>query len=149
MTAGLTDHHHFELRVIPDVGMGYGLALFQTPLAPGGGKEPLTRVVQLWGDPLRSVIDQVLMAIKRAGYRAADLGASRREPFRLKEEDGVRLGVLFLAVKPLRKLGRAEAISDQVKRMELEELFYWYSKSTAIAGGQRAQKALRLLLAEE
>ncbi len=52
------------------------------------------------GSVLRAVSDQVLDALKRSGYRATDLGASRREPFALSEEAGVRLGLLFLAIKP-------------------------------------------------
>ena len=150
MTVPTVDHHQFELRVVPQADSTYALALFQSPLASGSGEgEMPTRVVQVWGDPLRAVMNEVLTAIKRAGYRATDLGAGRRAPFRLKEEDGVRLGVLLLAVQPLRKLSRVEAISEQVRRLEPEELYYWYSKITATPGGQRAQKALRLLLAEE
>ena len=80
MTVPLTDHHHFELRVIPDVGGGYGLALFQTPLPSNDGERPLTRVVQVWGDPLRAVVDQVLTAVKRAGYRATDLLLAQAPP---------------------------------------------------------------------
>lgn len=144
------DDHRFELRVYPRADGSYALALYQAPLAPAAsGEIPLLRVVQVASDPLRSVLDQVLAAVKHAGYRAADLGAGRRDPLRLREEDGVRLGVLFLAIKPLRKLSRVEAISEQVRRMELEELYYWFSKMTAASGGRRAQRALRLLLAEE
>jgi len=94
-------------------------------------------------------MDQVLIALRKSKYKPTDLRRSRQAPFSLKEEEGVRLGVLFMAVKPLRKLSRIEAISERVQGMELEELYYWYSKSTAAHDGRRARKAFRILIAEE
>ena len=67
----------------------------------------------------------------------------------LPEAVGVRLGLVFLAVKPLSKLDRVEAISQGIRHMTLEELYYWYSKCTASDTAERAQKALRVLLAAE
>ena len=43
------------------------------------------------------MLDQVLAAIRSAGYRSADLHPKRCAPFRLAEEDAVRLGLLFAA----------------------------------------------------
>jgi len=77
------------------------------------------------------------------------LQRGRKAPFRLSEEDGVRLGLLFLAVKPLHKLARIEAVSERIRSMEPEELYYWFSKGTSTAEGHRAQRALRILIAEE
>ena len=140
----------FELRVMPRGDAGYGLVLYETRIGAtsGNGADP-ARVVRVWGEPLKAVIHQVLDAVRRSGYRPSDLTRSRRAPFVLHEEDGVRLGVLFLAVKPLRKLGRIEAISERLRDMEPEELFYWYSKSMAAGDGRKAQRALRILIAEE
>lgn len=106
-------------------------------------------MVQIWGEPLTLVIDLVLAAVKRAGCRPTDLSRTRKVPFHLREEDGVRLGLLFLALKPLRKLVRIEAIAEQVREMEPEELFYWYSKSTGAKTARHAQRALRVLFADE
>jgi hypothetical protein len=140
--------HQFELRVVPRGEKAYGLALYESRVRPrddnGDGH---TKVVQVWGDPLRAVIDQVLAAIKHAGYRPSDLSRSRRAPFQLREEDGVRLGVLFLAVKPLRKISRITTISQELGGMESEELLYWYSKSTSARTALHAQRALRILVA--
>ena len=61
----------------------------------------------------------------------------------------MRLGVLFMAVKPLGKVSRMQAIAEQVARMEPEELFYWFSKMTARTSGNRARRALRVLMAQE
>ncbi len=142
--------YNFELHVFPKGDAAYGLALYQN--RPGNNAAANTepaKVVQVWGDPLRSVMDQVLVALKKNKYRPTDLRRSRQAPFALREDDGVRLGVLFLAVKPLRKLARIEAISEHIRGMELEELYYWYSKSTAQHNGRRARKAFRILIAEE
>jgi hypothetical protein len=142
----------FELRVVRRGETDYGLALHQQPAASrdqaeGNGHWPL--VVQAWGTPLRSVMDQVLAALKEAGYRPTDLSRSRHAPFALSEAQGVRLGLLLLAVKPLRKVTRMTSISEQVQGMTDEEAYYWFSKTTAATTSRRAQRALRVLLAED
>jgi hypothetical protein len=142
----------FELRVVRRGETDYGLALYQEPAASrdqveGNGHWPL--VVQAWGTPLKSVMDQVLAALKEAGYRTTDLSRSRQAPFALGEAQGVRLGLLFLAVKPLRKVTRMTGISEQVEGMTDEEAYYWFSKTTTALTARRAQRALRVLLAEE
>ena len=145
--------HAFELRVVTDRSPDYALALYQEPhkgkprKAAGNGDWRL--VAKINGTPMRSVMDQILGAIKQAGYRTSDLSRGRQEPFTLKEEAGVRLGLLFLAVKPLRKPTRMADISDQIAGMTDEEAYYWFSKTTSLQHGRRAQKALRILLAKE
>ncbi len=146
---------HYELRVVPPERTGkragYGLALYQSRLSSGPSEEhaELEKVVQVWGDPLRSIMEPVLGALKRGGYRATDLGPKRRAPFKLSEEDAVRIGLLFQAVKPLRKASRIESISEHVRGMEPEELYYWFSKTASSASARRAQRALRILMSEE
>ena len=142
----------FELRVVRRGETEYGLALHQRPAAgrgqpEGNGHWPL--VVQTWGTPLKSVMDQVLATIRGAGYRTTDLARNRQAPFALDEAQGVRLGLLFLAVKPLRKVIRMTSISEQVRGMTDEEAYYWFSKTTSTATARRAQRAMRVLLAEE
>jgi len=145
----------FELHVISDADGKYRLRFAQTlaekdqPMQyrPATGK---TRVdVELGGDALRALADVILETLRHNGYKITDLSASRREPFHLDETSGVRLGLIFLAVKPISKTGRIEQISQGVRVMTGEELFYWYSKCTTGAATERAQKALRLLLANE
>ena len=58
----------------------------------------------------------------------------------------MRLGLVMLAVKPLSKASRIEAISHGIRTMPPEEAYYWYSKCTARDASERAQKALRVLL---
>ena len=142
----------FELRVVRRGETDYGLVLHhRTPASrrasEGNGHCPL--VVQIWGTPLRSVMDQVLAVIREAGYRTTELSRNRKAPFELPEALGVRLALLFLAVKPLRKVVRMMSVSEQVRTMSDEEAYYWYSKSTAAATGPRARRAMRILMAEE
>jgi hypothetical protein len=142
----------FELRVQPNGESQYGLALFQKPhrdLDRTGKVEEWQLVVRVHGQPLKAVLDQVLATIKNAGYKSSDLSRTRETPFHLTESLGVRLGLLFLAVKPLRKTNRMGDISEQVRGMTDEEAYYWFSKTTSTKTGRRAQKAMRLLLADE
>ncbi|NIO69360.1 MAG: ASCH domain-containing protein [Anaerolineae bacterium] len=145
----------FELRVVPRDDSDYGLALYQWPVAANAGQESNSRpakpqrLVSLAGDPLRAVADHVLEALRKSGYKVTDLSRNRRQPFQLDEETGLRLGLLFLAVKPLTRMDRVEAISSALRTMPSEEAYYWFSKCTAEASAANAQRALRILLAGE
>lgn len=109
----------------------------------------LETVVAISGDNLRAVADHVIEALRKADYKATDLSVTRQKPFYLPEEVGVRLGLVFLTVKPLSKFRRVEQISYGIRQMPSEEAYYWYSKCTAVDTAERAQKALRVLLAAE
>lgn len=142
----------FELRVIPRGGTDYGLALHREPAAgreQAEGSDQWPLVVRAWGTPLKSVMDQVLAIVRDAGYRSTDMSRTRQAPFELTEVQGVRLGLLLLAVKPLRKVARMSGISGQIQGMTDEEAYYWFSKSTAATSAGRAQRAMRVLLAED
>jgi hypothetical protein len=142
----------FELRIEPEHSGDYGLALYRLPArgeSSNGAGDGWQLVVRVYGTPMRAVMDQILVALKQAGYRASDLSRGRKAPFHLAEEAGVRLGLLLLAVKPLRKSTRMVDISEQVQSMAEEEAYYWFSKSTDHRVGRRSQKAMRILLARE
>jgi len=142
----------FELRVEANGNGDYGLALFRVPArgeTANGEHSELQLVIRVHGTPMRAVMDQVLGTIKQAGYRSSDLARNRKAPFQLPEEPGVRLGLLLMAVKPLRKSSRMTDISEQVQSMADEEAYYWFSKMTDHRVGQRSQKAMRILLACE
>lgn len=138
----------FHLHVVPSEQGLYGVELYQDQFKNGNG---MVRVLvsRLDGTPLQSVTDRVLEALKKDGYRSVDLSRGRKAPFDLDEETGVRLGLVFAAVKPLRKLTRIEAISSSVNAMAAEEAYYWFSKCTSGEHNRRAQKSMRILLAEE
>ena len=141
----------FQLCVERGKTTDYGLALFRLPARGEGrnGSAEWDLVVRFRGIQMQAVMDQVLSTIKQAGYRASDLSRNRRAPFQLTEEAGVRLGLLMLAVKPLRKTTRMNDISEQVQSMASEEAYYWFSKTTDCDLGRRSQKAMRILLAKE
>ena len=142
----------FELRVLANGDAHYGLALYQKPQRDrdaDGKDNGLRMVVKVKGAPLKAVVDQGLTTVKQAGYKPSDLSRGRKEPFALSEDLGVRLGLLLLAVKPLRKVARMEDISGQIRAMTDEEVYYWFSKVTDSARGSRSQKAFRILLATE
>jgi hypothetical protein len=131
----------FELRVQPNGESQYGLALFQKPhrdLDRTGKVEEWQPIVRVHGQPMKAVLDQVLATIKKAGYKASDLSRTREKPFHLTESLGVRLGLHFLAVKPLRKTARMAEISEQIQVMADEETYYWFSKVSDAAGCDRA-----------
>jgi hypothetical protein len=148
----------FTLEVHPENQHEYTLILRQRVVIedenqPSGriqyGAAPakLTTIVTLGGPNLRSVAGQVLNALRESGYKPTDLSPSRKKPFQLPEQVGVRLGLLFLAVRPLRKMSRVEEITHGINRMAHEEAYYWYSKCTSTETSERAQRALRVLLA--
>jgi hypothetical protein len=152
----------FELRLIPEPAnstaqAAYRLALYQRIVEPPSAQYSLAAttparmrmLVELGGSLLKAVSDQVLDTLRQNEYKITDLSLSRREPFILSEESGVRLGLLFMAVRPITKMARVEAISAGIRAMTSEELYYWFSKCTSTASAERAQKALRLLLADE
>jgi hypothetical protein len=147
----------FELRVVPVGDNQYRLAFTQNLVEAVPDQlflyhfpVPKARVeVELSGDTLKAIADHVIETLRQNGYKPTDLKASRREPFLLNEETGVRLGLIFLAVRRISKSSRIEAISHGIRQMTSEELYYWYSKCTGGPTPERAQKALRIFLADE
>jgi len=107
--------------------------------------------IELGGDPLRAVADHLLNALRSNGYKATDLAraAGSAKPFYLDELTGLRLALILLAVKPLARHDRIEAIGQSVQAMGDEEAYYWFSKCSAGLDAVRAQRALRILLADE
>lgn len=137
----------FELRVVPRPSSEYGLALYQMPPRTNGYVPKMRLVAQVWGLPLRAVSDHVFRALRKSGHRATELARARHEPFILDEDTGVRLGLLFLAVKPLHKTTRIDSISAALRSMASEEAYYWFSKCTSDRTARFAQRALRIMLA--
>ncbi len=137
----------FDLRVVPEGDRSYRLALWQRSVSPNGSNHTSSAVATLRGVPLQVAMGQVLEFLKREGHRASALGPGRKEPLTLGEESGVRLGLLFLALRPLVKVDRMEAIAEGLRAMPSEEAYYWFSKCRSQRHGLHAQRALRILLA--
>lgn len=132
----------FALQVLPRADGTYGVELREHMNgAPPEGRT----VVRAWGPPFQAALDQILEALRRSGYRSSDLHRGRKNPFELEERWGVRVGLLLLALKPMRKTSRMEAIASAIREMADEEAYYWFSKSSSSLA---AQKALRILAAD-
>ncbi len=137
----------FELRVMPEGEREYRLALWQRPVRSNGTVSVTHPVATLRGVPLQVAMDQVLEWLKREGHRASVLGPTTKEPLPLGEEAGVRLGLLFLALRPLVRVDRMESIAAGLRSMPSEEAYYWFSKCGSHRSELHAQRALRILLA--
>lgn len=144
----------FVLYTIPEAGEGYRVALYQWLRKNGDAVKHAPGAmwgIELGGDPLRAVADHLIVALRANGYRATELAraAGSEKPFYLNEPTGVRLALILLAVKPLGRHDRIEAIGQGIHAMGDEEAYYWFSKCSAGPDATRAQKALRVLLAQE
>jgi hypothetical protein len=139
------------LEVIARPENQYGLALSEVITAPTptkGGQES-RQVVRIWGSAMQAVYDRIVEAVKANRGRASDIRLGRKSPFPLDEESAVRLGLLLLAIKPLRKMSRIEAIREATATMGAEEAYYWYSKCASPSYARRATRAFRILHAQE
>lgn len=140
----------FELQVQPEDEERYELVLWQQVVHQNGTTQAQRRqVARLRGTPLMVAMDHVLDTLKSEGYRATALRPSDTETLRISDEAGVRLGLLFLALKPLSKVDRMEAIGGGLRNMPTEEVYYWFSKCASADGNRNAQRALRVLLGGE
>lgn len=133
----------FTLHVTPAPDGHYGVEVHQHLNGTAGLRE--VPVVRAWGPPYQAALRVILEALRRSGYRPSDLHRGRKTPFQLREEWGVRVALLLLALKPLRKISRMERIADAIAHMPDEECYYWFSK--CVRDGSRAQRALRILVA--
>lgn len=134
----------FELIVVPDPDRGdtYGLELHEV----SNGQPKV--VAALEGKLLDRLRSSVMSAVTGSKQPRNSLSASRKAPIPLSEDAGVRLGLAALAAKPISKPARVESIRVGVETMTSEEALYWYAYATG-SRGNRALKALRILLADE
>ena len=91
----------------------------------------------------------VAKALKNNNYSFTDVKRTRKAPFRLEEEDGIRLDLVFRGTKGISKRSRVESIMLGIESMGREEAYYWHAKTTR---GEEQEnwnglKALRILLA--
>ena len=142
MAVPTSDERRFVLRLQPSpVGDDWGFAVDETT---GGRTQTVARVpVKRAGRYRRSV----LAAVTADGYPPTSVGPRRCRPFNLTTEPGVRLVLTVSALEPVSRPDRRIAIADGISDMSTEEALYWYSHSAG-PDGQRALRALRLMLAE-
>jgi hypothetical protein len=141
--------HSFELRVKPQDD-DIRCELFEMPpldSKPENGKEPeLMSIASGWQLEMTQGI--VARALKNNKYSLVDLKRTRRAPFRLSEEDGIRLDLVFKATRGLVKRSRIEDIMLGIQCMSREEVYYWHAKVTRGTPRENSNglKALRTLL---
>jgi len=140
----------FELKLFKrkhdDMGLAFSEVSSEQERKKGQREEKEFRI---WGTPARVLTETLLGTIKKQGYRPTALSVQRKAPFILDEASGVRLGLFFFALKPLRKVSRMEEIISGIERMSDEETYYWYAKCSNGRNANRSRKALRILLAGE
>jgi len=136
----------FTLHVLPLPDGHYAVEVRQRLNGAQGPHEET--VVRAWGPPFQAAVGQILEALRRSGYRAADLHRGRKAPFMLRDEWGVRVALLLMALRPLRKTTRMERIAQAIAEMSDEECYYWFSKCVKAERPSRGQRALRVLLAD-
>jgi len=151
----------FALYTLPEPGGGYRATLYQcvngwqtARFAYEEAAKPASQAlwsVDVDAQTLHATTEHLLAALRANGYKATDLARAvgSDKPFYLDEPTGLRLALILLAVKPLTRQDRIEAIGQGIQAMSAEEAYYWFSKCTAGPDAVRAQKALRVLLAEE
>jgi len=139
----------FELRVVPAKDGTYRLSLLEHPPVDSasraaGAASPRSA---LMGWHLQVAEGAVRTTLERCGYRGVDLRWSRRIPFYLPEEEGMRLDLLFRAISRLNKRTRIEDVIIGLRSMGREELSYWHAKATHLNGGRPSDaiRAFRLL----
>lgn len=134
----------FRLLIEPVGPDTYAVALEETNGSPASGRI----VAKANADHARRVMPSLLEAVRASAHPKTILSSSRRTPIPLKEEAGVRLGLVLLVTDPIVKARRLEGMTEGVSDMTGEEVYYWYAKVTG-PDGRRLQRALRLFLAEE
>jgi hypothetical protein len=134
------------LRMAQENGRRVGYILQESE---NGSKRKLDPLVRIWGASLDAATAQILDGLRASGHRSSVLRKQESRPLPLTDTAGVRLALLFLAVKPLRKLRRLETVAAAIREMEPEETYYWLAKCSRQRVGRRACHALRVLLSKE
>jgi len=142
--------HSFELRVKPLAEGDLALELWELPPGDSRAKayrrgRKMSTVSDWYLQMTQSTINRTLT---KASYKSNMLKRSRKAPFRLDEEAGIRLDLAFRSVKGLRNRSRIESILYGLNAMDREEVFYWHTKVTKENGTTQVNglKALRTLL---
>ncbi len=100
------------------------------------------RVGVLAGRSLAVAEEDVRSLLGRNGVKELE----RHGRVQLTEPLGARLGVLFLTLRPLRRVERMVRLIEGVRRLADEEAYYWYAQCTVPGRAARGRRALRILL---
>jgi hypothetical protein len=116
-----------------------------------GAEIAFVPVARAEGLPLEVATPLLAAAVRECGQSAERLGRPSREgdpPLELGEAVGARVALALVAVRPLRRLDRMEAVVRGIGEMTSEEALYWFARVMR-GPGPRVLRALRVLLARE
>lgn len=144
----------FYLRIERRRHNEMSLALCQRPI---GSKSRLKllkdkNVVSLWGLPLIVAKGEIEEQLRRNCHPKLLIKSARHKIAELSEDRAVRLGLLFFALKPMRKIERMREVLYGIAQMSREEAGYWFSKacnSPSQGERMRSMRALRIMLSKE
>ncbi len=140
--------HSYELRVKLE-GEDMLLELYEMPpLGQQDKGRKGTKVSHVKESQLPMVQGAIARALKNNKQTYSDVKRTRRLPFKLNEEDGVRMELIFKAVSSVKKRSKVEDIVLGIENMPREEAFYWHAKVTkgSETSTSNGLKALRVLL---
>ena len=140
--------HSYELRVKLE-GEGMLLELYEMP--PIGqqdkGRKGI-KVSHVKESQLPMVQGAISRILKNNKYVYSEVKRTRKLPFKLNEEDGVRMELIFKAISSVKKRSKVEDIVLGIENMPREEAFYWHAKVTkgSETSTSNGLKAMRVLL---
>lgn len=137
----------FQINVIADPHRPdrYGIGIAET----NGTPDNTRTVATVRPADLARLTDTIHQALRESGRPVTAVNPSRKKPVPIDESAGVRLALAARSVDPIRRRPRARAVLDGIAAMSDEETYYWYAKTTHSDTGNRALRALRLLLADD
>jgi len=140
--------HSYELRVKLE-GEEMLLELYEMP--PIGqqdkGRKGI-KVSHVKESQLPMVQGAISRILKNNKYVYSEVKRTRKLPFKLNEEDGVRMELIFKAISSVKKRSKVEDIVLGIENMPREEAFYWHAKVTkgSESSTSNGLKAMRVLL---
>jgi hypothetical protein len=140
--------HSYELRVKLE-GEEMLLELYEMP--PIGqqdkGRKGI-KVSHVKESQLPMVQGAISRILKNNKYVYSEVKRTRKLPFKLNEEDGVRMELIFKAISSVKKRSKVEDIVLGIENMPREEAFYWHAKVTkgSETSTSNGLKAMRVLL---
>jgi hypothetical protein len=139
-----SNRRRFTLTLQAGPDETYGFSLNEARAANGES----CRVAHVDHKRGRRLLGPLVESVNASGYPKTVLHAGRRDALSLREEDGVRLGLLMLATAPVSKLRRVDSMISGINAMTTEEAYYWYAKATG-PDASRIRRSLRLFLAQD
>lgn len=137
----------FEVRVCRHGPADTEVEVWQLPSPASPQLAAPRRIGGLRGRNLDLVEHRVLKVLAEAGVTFAPR-AGRKEAHPLREDDALRLGLLFRVLAPMRARENIRAVAEGVAAMERAEAGYWLGMAMHRRNPRRVLTALRFLLTD-